>query len=108
MTIDDIRRLAYNKKEELINKEENTEKIDIAIDILRDDMCFFNIDINVMVPILLYVGVEEKDVKNVYFNLISFNNFKKKNIIRNAIDLDEVKRYGSYDNRKWQSLFDLI
>ena len=87
MTIDDVRNLALLKKEELIKSGEKIDKINTAIDLLKDDMCFFKVDINIMIPVLLYIGIAEENVKNVYFSLIDYKNYQSSNKVRNAIDM---------------------
>ena len=86
MNISKLRQLAIAKKEELENKNESLDKINNIIDFLEDDMCFFKLNINLSVPILLYLGISEKDVKNVYFEIISPNNFRKEPEVRRGID----------------------
>lgn len=87
MTIDDVRNLANIKKNQLISIGESTDKINIAIELLKDDMCFFKVDINIMIPILIYIGISEEKVKDVYFDLISIKNFNSNYKIRNGIEM---------------------
>lgn len=88
MNIEDIRNLAIRKKEELLKSGENSEKIDTILALLNDDMCFFKLDINIAIPILSYLGIEEKQLVDVYFCMISCANFKKGNKVRTAIDVN--------------------
>lgn len=87
MKIDDIRKLAAIKSESIINNDEDYKKINLVNNLLKDDKCFFNIPIEIAIPILLYLGVKEENVKDVYFELISYKNFSENNIVRRAIDI---------------------
>lgn len=62
----------------------NYDNIIIA---LSDDMFFFKTDINISIPILLYIGISEDNVKKVYFELIDYKNFHNDLSVRNAFDL---------------------
>ena len=76
MNIDKIRNIALLKKQVLEHCCEDLSKINNILSFLSDDMCFFKVDINISIPILLYLGVKEDEVKDVYFQLISVNNYK--------------------------------
>lgn len=86
MNIDNIRKLALEKKEKLKLSGENLEKIDLIICFLSDDLCFFKVDINLSIPILLYLGISKETVKDIYFQLISSNNYKKEYEVRTIIE----------------------
>lgn len=87
MTIQEIRKIAENKKNELIKNGESLDKINNIIILLKDDMCFFKIDINISIPILLYLGIPEDKVKDIYFELIDIKNFREDIKVREASDL---------------------
>lgn len=90
MTIKEIRNLAVEKREQILQAGENTEKIDNVINFLKDDMCFFKINIDISVPILLYLGISEEKVEEVFFDLIDFKNFNSDKV-RLAIDVNLKK-----------------
>lgn len=85
MTINDLKKLALLKKEQFKNNSDELKKIDNVIDFLSDEMCFFKVDINLSIPILLYLGITEENVKDVYFELISSKNFKKEYDVRRCV-----------------------
>ena len=85
MSINKIREIAFNKRAELEKQGEDLKKITSVISLLSDDMCFFKININMAIPILLYLGISEQDVKDVYFQLIDASNFVKEPIVRKII-----------------------
>ena len=85
MSINKIREIAFNKRVELEKQGEDLKKINSVISLLSDDMCFFKININMAIPILLYLGISEQDVKDVYFQLIDASNFVKEPIVRKII-----------------------
>ena len=87
MNIVKIKELALVKKEELKNNGENLDKINNILDFLEDEMCFFKVDINLSIPILLYIGIKEDDVVDVYFKLISAVNYKEKCQVRKGIEI---------------------
>lgn len=86
VTVKNIRDLALKKKNELMTKGEDLKKINNIITFLQDDMCFFKTDIYTSIPILLYLGVGEDEVKDVYFELMSIDNYKKGPDIRTIIE----------------------
>ena len=90
MTIKEIRNLSVEKREQILQAGENTEKIDNVINFLKDDMCFFEINIDISVPILLYLGISEEKVEEVFFDLIDFKNFNSDKV-RLAIDVNLKK-----------------
>lgn len=87
MKIDDIRKLAIIKSQNIINNEDDYKKINLVNNFLKDDKCFFNIPIETAISILLYLGIKEEEVKDVYFELISYQNFSENDIVRRAIDI---------------------
>ena len=56
------------------NNEENLKKYKLIQEILSDDKCFFKMEIEYAYSILRDLGIEEKDLKNVYMKLIDSNN----------------------------------
>ena len=78
MNNDNIKQLALEKKQQLILIGEKLDKIDNILAFLEDNMCFFKVDINLSISILLYLGIPEDKVKDVYFQLISIENYNKK------------------------------
>ena len=85
MDIEKIRKLALSKRQILEQNGEDLSKVNNVLSFLKDDMCFFKVDINLSIPILLYLGVKEEEVKDVYFQLISANNFKREYDVRKII-----------------------
>lgn len=51
-------------------KNNDPEKYQIIQEILANDEAFFEIDIDMALSILRDLGIEEKDLNNVYLNLI--------------------------------------
>lgn len=85
MEINKIRELASNKRIEMEKLGNDLKKIDSIIQLLSDDMCFFKISINLAIPVLLYLGISEQQVRDVYFQLINSKNFKKEFQVRKII-----------------------
>lgn len=85
MNINIIRNLAKTKKEQLKKNGDDLRKINNILNLLKDDMCFFKIDINLSIPILLYIGISEDKVRDIYFKLISADNYKREYDIRKMI-----------------------
>ncbi len=86
MNLEDIRNLVI-KKEKSVTTDEEQKKINLIKEFLKDDKCFFNIPIETAIAILYFLGIKEENIKEVYFNLISYENFSKNNIVRNAVDI---------------------
>lgn len=51
-------------------KENDPEKYYTIQEILANDNAFFEIDVDMALSILRDLGIEEKDLNNVYLNLI--------------------------------------
>lgn len=60
--------------QELINKNMDKEKYQIIDKILKDDLCFFKMDIDTSISILLDLGFNESDAKELYKELIDGKN----------------------------------
>lgn len=60
--------------QELINKTRDKEKYQIIDKILKDDLCFFKMDIDTSISILLDLGFNESDAKELYKELIDSKN----------------------------------
>ena len=76
LTIDDIRKL-LQKKEQIIESELDKKKIENLKFLLKRDNAFFNMDINVAIGVLAYLGIPKEHIKEVYFELISPSNYIK-------------------------------
>lgn len=85
MNIKEVRKYALRKKEILKKNNDDLDRINNIIAFLSDDMCFFKVDINLSIPILVYLGISEENVKDVYFQLISPVNYKGEYKVRKII-----------------------
>lgn len=90
--LEEIRKKALKIKDKQQAMGENLDKIDNVINFLSDEQCFYKIDIYSAVPLLLYLGVKEEDVKDVYFDLIKPDNYKLNNLVRPAIDIEDIQK----------------
>ena len=71
MTIDSVRE-KYNIKIQDNNlNDEDKEMLNLIGDLLKDDMCFLKIKIDLALNILLFLGYEKKEAKEIYIKLIS-------------------------------------
>ena len=71
MTIDIIRE-KYREKLSTNNLDANDkEMLKLIGNLLKDDMCFIKININLALNILSFIGYEKKKVKEIYVKLIS-------------------------------------
>ena len=88
MNIEDIKKLCDKKEQQfkenvnLFNDNKDIEKIKLIREILKIDNCFFKISANEALNILLFLGVEKSKLKDVYFQLISFDNYKDESILK--------------------------
>lgn len=86
MLIDEIRKMAQQKKAELIQQDESLDKINATLEFLEDDDCFFQISGKLAIPVLQYLGIEEKDVMDVYLHLLSFDHWRNRSQISSDTD----------------------
>ena len=71
MTIDIIRE-KYREKLSTNNLDANDkEMLKLMGNLLKDDMCFIKININLALNILSFIGYEKKEVKEIYVKLIN-------------------------------------
>ena len=71
MTIDIIRE-KYREKLSTNNLDANDkEMLKLIGNLLKDDMCFIKININLALNILSFIGYEKEEVKEIYLKLIS-------------------------------------
>lgn len=82
--MDKIRQLCDEKIAQILNnnkmlssdiKEKQLLKLKNLKKFLSNDMCFFDIDINVAYNILLYLGVKKHELKECYSQLVSFEQY---------------------------------
>lgn len=76
---------AYKEVEELLKKktqnihtEEDREKCDIIRTVLSNQDSFFNLEAPTVIGMLEYLGVEKDNIMDIYFALISPENYKKR------------------------------
>ncbi len=72
--IDYIRKL-LEEKEKTITTDLDKEKIENLKFILKEDDAFFKLDLETSLGILSYLGIKEDKLKELYFELVSPNEF---------------------------------
>lgn len=72
-----IELLEAKKKQELT--DEDKEKVAFLETLLKDKGCFFKLDADVSFNILEFLGLDENEAKQIYFDLISPEMFKETN-----------------------------
>lgn len=60
--------------DELINTTED-KKYKLIKDILENDQCFFEMDTNTALSILLDLGFEKEEAKKIYIKILNKDNF---------------------------------
>lgn len=63
------------KADKLIN-DTNEEKYILIRDILSNDECFFNMDTDTAISILMDLNIEKEKAKKMYISLIDKENFE--------------------------------
>lgn len=63
------------KVDKLIN-DTNDEKYILIRDILSNDKCFFNMDIDTAISILMDLNIEKEKAKKIYISMIDKENFE--------------------------------
>ena len=71
MTIELVRQKYNEKLSESNLGDEDKEMLNLIGDLLKDDMCFLKIKIDLALSILLFLGYEKKEAKEIYIKLIS-------------------------------------
>lgn len=79
----DFKKSVLEKKYDLDDKTKEVElqKLNYLRIFLNNDMCFFDIDYDTAYNILVFLGISEDDVLNVYRQLISPQNINKSDFI---------------------------
>ena len=71
MTIELVRK-KYSEK--ILSKDLSTndkKMLDLVGDLLKDDMCFLKIKIDLALSILIFLGYEKAETKEIYIKLIN-------------------------------------
>lgn len=76
MNIEDLMKLVI-QKEETITTSEEQEKINALKELFQNPTCFFSMKMEVAVDILLFLGISEEQVIDIYFALCSPTSFQK-------------------------------
>ena len=71
MTIELVRQKYNEKLSESNLGDEDKEMLNLIGDLLKDDMCFLKIKIDLALSILLFLGYEKNEAKEIYIKLIS-------------------------------------
>ena len=71
MTIELVRQKYNEKLSESNLGDEDKQMLDLIGDLFKDDMCFLKIKIDLALNILLFLGYEKKEAKEIYIKLIS-------------------------------------
>ena len=83
-----------NKRKNEINingSELDKKKIQNIEQFLNVPNCFFQVDEDVAISMLLFLGIPNDKVENVYFALLSPDNYKNDDVY-NLIDLNELEK----------------
>lgn len=92
--IEELKKMAKEKKEKIIasGNLDEIHRIELAERFLSDPQCFFKVRIDVSIPILVYIGIPENQVKDVYFKLISPENNLMDDQNYVYVNIDDVKK----------------
>lgn len=77
--IDNLKELLAKKKLEVYANKDNImdrEKIYAIEDLLNNDRCFFNLKFNTAISILKFLGIDDKDILDVYNRITDPNLLK--------------------------------
>lgn len=75
MKLEDIRVRNKELIEKYKNDKDNLYRQNLIKKLLSDKECFFKISIEEAYSILTDLEYEEKELKDIYMNLVSYNNF---------------------------------
>lgn len=76
------------RKEQNIKNEEELEKLNLIKDIIKNEDCFFNMDLETTIGILEFLGVQENEMLNFYHELTSITEYKN-NVPQERFLIDE-------------------
>lgn len=75
-SFDKLIELLEEKKKQDLNEEE-IKKVEFLSKLFKDRGCFFKLKAPTAFGILEFLGVDEKDIQGMYFDLISAESFKE-------------------------------
>ena len=88
MDLEYIKSLILEKEKKLTSNEER-KQINIIKEFIKIPNCFFNIPIESAVGMLDFLGVPEEQIQDLYFELISPNNYQTLNGTRLTISKEK-------------------
>lgn len=88
MNLNDVRKRILVKEKKA--KPEEIEKINLIRSLLKNENCFFDIDMKLAIDILYFLGVEKEKLLETYYQLINTDNFKKEDSVVEIIDLKQL------------------
>ena len=75
MNLNDLKEKISIKEKQA--KPEEIEKINLIKSLLKNENCFFEIDMKLAIDILYFLGVEKEKLLETYYQLIKPNNLKQ-------------------------------
>ena len=88
MNLNDLKEKISIKEKQA--KSEEIEKINLIKSLLKNENCFFEIDMKLAIDILYFLGVEKEKLLETYYQLIKPNNLKKEDEVVEIIDLKQL------------------
>ncbi len=88
MNLNDLKEKISIKEKQA--KPEEIEKINLIKSLLKNENCFFEIDMKLAIDILYFLGVEKEKLLETYYQLIKPNNLKKEDEVVEIIDLKQL------------------
>ena len=88
MNLNDLKEKISIKEKQA--KPEEIEKINLIKSLLKNENCFFEIDMKLAIDILYFLGVEKEKLLETYYQLIKPNNVKKEDEVGKIIDLKQL------------------
>ena len=88
MNLNDLKEKISIKEKQA--KQEEIEKINLIKSLLKNENCFFEIDMKLAIDILYFLGVEKEKLLETYYQLIKPNNLKKEDEVVEIIDLKQL------------------
>lgn len=88
MNLNDLKEKILIKEKQA--KPEEIEKINLIKSLLKNENCFFEIDMKLAIDILYFLGVEKEKLLETYYQLIKPNNLKKEDEVVEIIDLKQL------------------
>lgn len=84
--IEQLRMITIKLIQEKKDNPKEVKKYELIQEILKNENCFLDMNIEISYAILRDLGFKEKDLKHVYSLLIDSSNYKKKNDIDNLFE----------------------